>query len=155
MGRMRILLTLLLSMASPMVGTAQPTVGVEARPAPTPAVLDIEDIGKGTVPIDGEWQFHLGDDVRWASLSYDDSQWEHIKTDSSWGAQTHPSYSGFAWYRRHLDIAPSRVADLKLAILMPAVEDEYSVYWNGVEIGSQGTLPPHAVSYTAHPQSVA
>src|SRR6266576_3173202 len=99
MGRMRILLTLLLSMASPMVGTAQPTVGVEARPAP-PAVLDIEDIGKGTVPIDGEWQFHLGDDARWASPSYDDSQWEHIKTDASWGAQTHPSYSGFAWYRR-------------------------------------------------------
>jgi serine phosphatase RsbU (regulator of sigma subunit) len=155
MGRMRILLTLLLSMASPMVGTAQPTVGVEARPAPTPAVLDIEDIGKGTVPIDGEWQFHLGDDVRWASPSYDDSQWEHIKTDTSWGAQTHPSYSGFAWYRRHLDIAPSRVADEKLAILMPAVEDEYDVYWNGVEIGSQGTLPPHAVWYTAHRQSFA
>jgi hypothetical protein len=155
MGRMRILLTLLLSMASPIVGIAQPTVGVEARPAPTPAVLDIDDIGKGTVPIGGEWQFHPGDDVRWASPSYDDSQWEHIKTDKSWGAQTHPSYSGFAWYRRHLDIAPPRVADLKLAILMPAVDDEYEVYWNGVEIGSQGTLPPHAVWYTAHRQSFA
>jgi hypothetical protein len=155
MGRMRILLTLLLSMASPIVGTAQPTVGAEAIPAPRPAVLDIEDIGRGTVPIDGEWQFHLGDDMRWASPSYDDSLWEHITADKSWGAQTHPSYSGFAWYRRHLDLAPSRVADEKLAILMPAVEDEYAVYWNGVEIGSQGTMPPDAVWYTAHRQSFA
>jgi hypothetical protein len=143
---------LLLSIASPIVGTAQSTVGAEARPAPTLAMMDI---GRGTLPIDGEWQFHLGDDMRWASASYDDSQWEHIKADNSWGAQTHPSYSGFAWYRRHLDMTPSRVADRKLAILMPAVEDEYDLYWNGVEIGSQGTLPPHAVWYFPHRQSFA
>jgi Stage II sporulation protein E (SpoIIE) len=152
MGRLRILLALLLSMASPFVGTAQPAGGVDARLVPT---LAIEDIGKGTVPIDGEWQFHLGDDRRWTSPSYDDSQWEHIKADKSWGAQTHPSYSGFAWYRRHLDITRSEGADLKLVILMPAVEDEYELYWNGVKIGDQGTPPPHAVWYTAHPQSFA
>jgi Stage II sporulation protein E (SpoIIE) len=151
MGRLRVLFALL-CMASPIVGTAQPTVGAEAHSAST---LVIEDIGRGTVPIDGEWQFHLGDDMGWASPSYDDSQWEHIKADSSWGAQTHPSYDGFAWYRRHLDIEPLRVADLKLAILMPAVEDEYDLYWNGVEIGSEGTLPPHAVWYFPHRQSFA
>jgi serine phosphatase RsbU (regulator of sigma subunit) len=146
-------LALLLSMACPIVGTAQPTVGPET--APTLAILDIKDIGRGTVPIDGEWQFHLGDDRRWASPSYDDSRWEHLKADISWGAQTHPSYSGFAWYRRHLDITPSGAAHLKFAILMPAVEDEYDLYWNGVKIGDQGMPPPHAVWYTAHRQSFA
>src|SRR6266436_8900893 len=144
MSRMRSLLTLLLSMASPIVGTAQPTVGAEANRAPA---LAIEDIGRGTVPIDGEWQFHLGDDVRWSSPSYDDSQWEHIKTDSSWGTQTHPSYTGFAWYRRHLDIPPSPLANAKLAILMPPVEDAYELFWNGARIGHQGDPPPHAVWY--------
>ena len=152
MGRMRSLLTLLLCMASPIVGSARPAIGAEANRAST---LAIEDIGRGTVPIDGEWQFHLGDDVRWSSPSYDDSQWEHIKADKSWGAQTHPSYTGFAWYRRHIEIPSSRAANLKLAILMPAVEDEYDLYWNGVEIGSQGTLPPHPAWYTAHRQSFA
>jgi hypothetical protein len=152
MRRLRILIALLLFTASPIVGTARPAVGVEAQSAST---LVIEDIGRGTVPIDGEWQFHLGDDMHWASPSYDDSQWEQIQTDTSWGTQTHPSYSGFAWYRRHLDITPSPVANLKLAILMPAVEDEYELYWNGVEIGSQGTPPPHAVWYFPHRQSFA
>ena len=107
------------------------------------------------MPVDGEWQFHLGDDMRWASPSYDDSQWEQIKADNSWGAQTHPSYAGFAWYRRRLDMPPLRVANLKLAILMPAIEDDYEVYWNGEEIGGQGTLPPHAVWYQPHRQSFA
>jgi serine phosphatase RsbU (regulator of sigma subunit) len=158
MRRLRVLFALLSSMASSMVGTAQPTVGVEANRAPTLAILDIldiKDIGRGTVPIDGEWQFHLGDDMRWASPSYDDSQWEHIKADKSWGAQSHPSYSGFAWYRRHLNITSSGTADRKLAILMPAVEDEYDLYWNGGTIGDQGMPPPHAVWYTAHRQSFA
>ena len=151
MGRLHILLVLL-SVASSLAGRAQLSAGAKVRRAPT---LAIEDIGRGTVPIDGEWQFHLGDDMGWASPSYDDSQWEHIQAESSWGAQTHPSYSGFAWYRRHLDITPSRVGNVKLAILMPAIEDEYDLYWNGVEIGSQGTLPPHAVWYFPHRQSVA
>jgi hypothetical protein len=65
----------------------------EAQPSP---VLIIRDIGPGEVPIDGEWEFHLGDDGRWAAPAYDDSQWEHIKADDSWGSQTHPSYTGFA-----------------------------------------------------------
>ena len=72
MGRLRVLFALLSLMASPMVGTAQPIVGVEANRASTLAILDIldiKDIGRGTVPIDGEWQFHLGDDMRWASPS--------------------------------------------------------------------------------------
>jgi hypothetical protein len=152
MGRRCILLAMLFFWHPLIYGFPQPTVRGDAGALP---VLDIGDIGRGTVPIDGEWQFHLGDDVRWASPSYDDSQWEHIKADHTWGAQTHPSYSGFAWYRRHLDIAPSRVANLKLAILMPAVDDEYHLYWNGAEIGNQGTLPPHATWYNAHRQSFA
>ncbi len=152
MRRLSILFALLLFVAFPIVGTSQPAVGVDAQSV---SALAIEDIGRGTVPIDGEWQFHLGDDMHWASPSYDDSQWEHIQADTSWGAQSHPSYSGFAWYRRHLAITPSQVANLKLAILMPAVEDEYDLYWNGVEIGSQGTLQPHAVWYFPHRQSFA
>src|SRR5258705_1721637 len=124
MGRLCVLFALLSLMASPVVGTAQPTAGVEARAASTLAILDIlniKDIGRGTVPIDGEWEFHLGDDVRWASPSYDDSQGEHIKADKNWGAQSHPSYSGFALYQRQLNITSSGGADLEVQIVMPAV----------------------------------
>jgi len=46
--------------------------------------LVIKDIGPGLVPIDGEWQFHLGDDARWANPKCDDTQWEQIKADDTW-----------------------------------------------------------------------
>lgn len=125
--------------------------GAEPRPVPP---LTIKDIGPGEVAIDGDWQFHVGDDMRWASPSYDDSLWEHIKADDTWGAQTHPSYTGFAWYRRHLDIA-SRPSNQKLAILMPPVDDAYELYWDGVKIGNFGTLPPNAVPDVGRRQSFA
>jgi hypothetical protein len=125
---------------------------VEARSAP---VLDIDDIGRGAVPIDGEWQFHLGDDPHWAAPAYDDSQWEHITTKKTWGAQTHPSYTGFAWYRRHLAIPPPHLPNPKLAILMPSVEDAYEFFWNGVLIGHQGNPSPGANWYLERRQSFA
>ena len=40
------------------------------------------------------WQFHLGDDLRWAQPSFDDSGWAAIRTDDTWGDQGYPSYYG-------------------------------------------------------------
>ena len=79
----------------------------------------IRDIGSGVVAVEGDWQFHSGDDLGWADPAYDDSEWERIKADDTWGAQTHPAYTGFAWYRRRLEIARSGAGNQKLAILMP------------------------------------
>jgi hypothetical protein len=77
----------------------------------------------------------------WANPAYDDSHWEQIRGDDTWGAQTHPGHTGFAWYRRHIEISG---ADKSLAILMPPVDDAYELYWNGQKIGSYGSMPPHA-----------
>ena len=148
--RSRYVLLAVLTSSSLVAGALQQAV--EPRAAPP---LTIKDIGPGVVPIDGDWQFHLGDDMRWADPAYDDSQWEHIKANDTWGAQTHPSYTGFAWYRRHLDITPSAAGAQKLAILMPPVDDAYELYWNGQEIGNQGKLSPNAVWPLGHRQSFA
>jgi hypothetical protein len=107
--------------------------------------LTVQNPGTGSVPLDGKWQFHLGDDVAWANPALDDSPWEQISADTTWGAQTHPSYAGFAWYRRHITIENSNPAGTKnLAILIPPVDDVYDLYWNGKKIGSYGAMPPHA-----------
>jgi hypothetical protein len=150
MRRVAVFFVLLLCNPAVVVRALQPT----ARANPVP-ILSVENIGHGAVPIDGEWQFQLGDDMRWAAPAYDDSEWEHITADKTWGAQTHPSYTGFAWYRRHLDIPPSPLANPKLAILMPPVEDAYELFWNGARIGQQGNPPPPAVWYLEHRQSFA
>ncbi len=108
--------------------------------------LTVQNPGTGSVPIDGKWQFHLGDDLAWANPGLDDSAWEQINADTTWGAQTHPSYTGFAWYRRHITVDNSNAPQTKsLALLIPPVDDAYDLYWNGKKIGSYGSLPPHAV----------
>jgi len=122
------------------------------NPAPKPAAktaptLVVEGVGKGAVPLDGSWQFHLGDNPAWADPLFDDSGWETIEADSPWGAQQHPSYTGFAWYRRHLEILPTAGATHDYRILIPHAEDAYEVYWNGNLAGSYGKLPPHAKWY--------
>ena len=114
------------------------------KPAP---VLTIQSVGPGVVELNGPWQFHMGDDLRWSSPSFDDSEWEQISADSPWASQTHPGYTGFAWYRRHLEVGPLARGKSGYALLMPPVDDAYQVYWNGVLIGHYGSVPPHPKWY--------
>jgi hypothetical protein len=118
-----------LSLASP--GIAEP--------------LKVNNPGTGSVPLQGNWQFHLGDDKAWADPALDDSGWEQIHVDAPWGSQSHPSYTGFAWYRRRIEIDDSNAAGTKkLALLIPPIEDAYEIYWNGQKLGTYGSLPPRA-----------
>jgi hypothetical protein len=108
---------------------------------PTP-VLTVEGLGQGAVALDGPWQFRTGDNPEWASPSFDDSAWEPIQITGSWGSQSHPGYTGYAWYRRHLEIHAVGGAHPNYALLMPPVDDAYEVFWNGKLIGHSGKLPP-------------
>lgn len=109
--------------------------------------LSIQGLGPSAVQLDGPWQFHLGDDPRWASSSFDDSRWETINVASSWGSQSHPGYTGYAWYRRHIKIDTLAGDKSTYALLMPQVDDAYEVYWNGKLIGRCGKLPPSPYWY--------
>jgi hypothetical protein len=120
------------------------------QPSPKPGnasapTLVIQGVGKGVVPIDGSWQFHLGDDPHWADPTYNDADWESMEVNAPWGAQQHPSYTGFAWYRRHLDVQPTAGATHDYSILIPHGEDSYEVYWNGQLAGRYGRVAPHAL----------
>jgi hypothetical protein len=105
--------------------------------------------GKGTVTVEGNWRFHTSDDLSWADPKLDDSQWETITADGTWGSQTHPGHTGFAWYRRAVEIDGVHG---QLSLLVPAVADAYEVYWNGEKLGGDGRLPPH-VDWKAFPRT--
>jgi hypothetical protein len=100
-----------------------------------------QDPGKGFVEVGGDWRFHTGDDLQWAVPGYDDSGWELLRGDKTWGAQTHPSYVGFAWYRKRIEVTPGNA---QIGLLVRPVDDIYELYWNGKKIGSDGQMPPHA-----------
>ncbi len=124
----------------------------QAEPAATPAsMLVLDGLGKGAAPLDGPWQFHLGDNPAWASPSFDDFYWTQITADKPWGLQGHPSYAGYAWYRRHITVSPAPGAAPDFALLIPAVDDVYELYWNGVPVGHLGHMPPHWVWYAGVP----
>jgi Stage II sporulation protein E (SpoIIE) len=106
--------------------------------------------GKGFVEVGGNWHFRTGDDLAWAQPEYDDSGWEQLRGDETWGAQTHPGYVGFAWYRKPIEVAG---APGPLTILMPPVQDAYEIYWNGTRVGGSGKLPPEA-EWAADPRAL-
>lgn len=56
--------------------------------------------------------------------------------------QGHPGYTGYAWYRKRLEIG---AGEKPLGIFIPESDGAYEVYWNGQRMGGSGSLPPHAV----------
>jgi len=125
--------------------TQQPTAPSAAAP------LVVQGLGETTAPVGGAWQFHTGDDPAWASPTLDDSKWEGIRVDKPWGEQGHFGYTGYAWYRRHIDFVAVPGAAPDLAMLLPRVEDAYEVYWNGEQVGHVGKLPPDPVWFYQSP----
>jgi hypothetical protein len=106
--------------------------------------------------LDGSWRFRTGDDPHGADVRADDGEWETIDLTArpgshdgdvglpdyvrGWMAHGHPGYSGYAWYRRVVDV-PAGPATWD--ILGPTlVEDGYELYWNGQLLGGSGRLGP-------------
>jgi hypothetical protein len=111
--------------------------------------LTIEGLGKGAAPLDGEWQFHLGDNMSWAAPAIDDATghngWEQLTADKPWGQQGHAAYTGFAWYRRHIALKLASGVAPDVVMFIPPVDDAYEIYWNGALVGRDGGVPPHLV----------
>jgi len=107
--------------------------------------------------LDGNWRFHTGDDPHWADASVDDHDWDTIDLTAQagshdgdvglpdyvdgWMAHGHPGYTGYAWYRREVNVPAGHAS---FDILGPTlVEDGYELYWNGRLLGGSGSLGAH------------
>jgi hypothetical protein len=106
--------------------------------------------------LDGTWRFHAGDDPHGADARLDDAAWDGIDLTArpgshdgdvglpdyvaGWMAHGHAGYTGYAWYRRAVDVPP---APASWDLLGPTlVEDGYELYWNGQLLGGSGRLAP-------------
>ena len=101
-----------------------------------------------------EWKFRTGDDLKWASVDFNDSTWSMISPEKVWEQQGYRGYDGFAWYRATFVIPSSyrKVARKNGGYLLNLgkVDDVDVTYFNGEMIGQTGELPPHFVTkYTA------
>jgi Stage II sporulation protein E (SpoIIE) len=115
--------------------------------AQAPPVTVLDDFGRGVAKLDGQWQFHLGDNGAWAAPDIDDATghdgWEQITADAPWGAQGHRSYTGYSWYRIHLKISPAAGTSGDFALLAARIESTAEFYWNGVLVARSGKMPPY------------
>src|SRR5579862_8615689 len=122
-------------------------LGSYAQAQTAAPVLSIDGLGKGAAPVNGPWQFHLGDNAAWAAPQTVDNDrsagWEQIRTDKPWGEQGHPAYTGYAWYRKHVHLTMAPGAPADVAMLIERVENVYEIYWNGVLVGHHGQMPPN------------
>ena len=117
---------------------------------------DPSSLRAAAILLDGNWRFHTGDDPLWADIRADDSDWETIDLTaqpgshdgdvglpdhvSGWMAHGHRGYTGYAWYRRVVDVPAGQAS---WDILGPTlVEDGYELYWNGQLLGGSGRLGP-------------
>jgi serine phosphatase RsbU (regulator of sigma subunit) len=130
----------LLLFAAALLSGAPHACAAESKPAD---ILTIQGLGHGAADLDGPWRFSTGDNPQWAQPAFNDSSWQTIDANAPWGAQDHPSYAGFGWYRRHINIIPAPGTKEQFQVLFPDTEDSYEVYWNGNLVGSYGSMPPH------------
>ena len=81
------------------------------------------------------WRFHLdpdNDGVRqgWAGESFDDSQWQTVRTDEQWLRQIDERLNGYGWVRTKVDV-PEKFAHRKIMLLVGALDEQGWVYING------------------------
>ncbi len=105
------------------------------------STLVVEGLGRGTVALDGPWQFHTGDDPTWANPAFNDASWEQIDVSRPWGDQGHWAYAGHAWYRRHIEIKDEPNGATDFALFVPLASCSYEIYWNGLLIGRSDPMP--------------
>lgn len=103
----------------------------------------IDGIGRDLVSLKNPCRFHAGDDPAWSSPGMDDSSWEQVDIGKPLGSQGHWSFTGYGWFRCHLNVTPVEGVRRKLAILFSPVMGPYQVFWNGETIGAVGRMPPH------------
>jgi hypothetical protein len=118
--------------------------GLATQPAP-PGPLLVVHLREVPVLLAWPWHFHVGDDPAWANPKLEDSNWELISAARPWARQGHENYTGFAWYRLHVEFQQQGLESPGAALLIPHVDDAYELYWNGVLVGRNGRFPPHPI----------
>ncbi len=108
-----------------------------------------ESIGKmfdvneeGFLDLSGKWKFSIGDDSAWASLEYDDKNWEEIEVPEPWENEGFHGYNGYAWYRLTFTL-PLELEGKDLNLMLGFIDDIDQTFFNGKLVGLSGGFPPN------------
>jgi len=90
------------------------------------------------------WNFktdpqEVGQKQGWFKLEFKDSDWKSINAGINWEECGFPNYDGVVWYRKTVYI-PDTWNGEKIIIGFGGVDDLYTLYVNGKEVASHGSL---------------
>ncbi len=95
-----------------------------------------------SVQLAGRWKFMTGDDLSWATPSFNDAAWGTIDPKIVWEDQGFKKYNGFAWYRSTVLLrSPMKTgagATDSLRLSLGRIDDCDQVFLNGQLIGENG-----------------
>lgn len=93
---------------------------------------------KVDISLQGKWRFHIHDNLNWAAMDYDDSDWDELFVPGKWEDQQYRDYDGYAWYRTSFQYSKN-LGD-HLVMLLGKIDDLDQVFINGHLIGGTGDL---------------
>ena len=98
-------------------------------------------------------RFHKGDDMSWAKPETPDADWRTIDMTKTWDSQGIVINNGYGWYRVHVTIPKSLLADKEqqqiVVINIPKADDCDECYLNGKLIGKTGGMPGDKGGYSS------
>jgi serine phosphatase RsbU (regulator of sigma subunit) len=104
--------------------------------------LSAEKLTGDYVEISDSWRFHPGDDTIWASSTFDDSQWDTLKSMMWMDEYDIRDWEGIGWFRKVIKIDSS--LKNKSIGLMIHHEGASEIFLNGVKIFSFGKVSTRA-----------
>lgn len=98
------------------------------------------------------WKFQPGDDMNWATATFNDSGWQEITPGTVWEKQGYAGYDGYAWYRVTFTVPSKYRKDAEtfngFVLQLGRIDDADQTYFNGKLIGATGEFPPdYATKY--------
>jgi serine phosphatase RsbU (regulator of sigma subunit) len=98
--------------------------------------------------LDRQWRFQPGDNPRWASPDFDDSEWALVGAGADWEETGYRHLDGPAWYRFRVTLPAGHQA---FSLRLPVIYTSYQVFADGKLLLTQGQLPPHAAPFRSRP----
>jgi beta-galactosidase len=109
------------------------------------------------IPLPSQWKFAIdannkGRRKKWMKPTFDDSKWKSLTVPGYWESQgvnqtnsrfpdTKKPYDGYAWYRCKINI-PKAYKGQDLKLMLGAIDDMDTTYFNGTKIGAVGSETP-------------
>lgn len=123
---------------------AQRIVCLNLKPIPIILIATLltgHSVFSQVINLSTKWKFQIGDNLSWASPTYNDTKWELIPAPAAWEDQGYHGYDGFAWYRVKFDGRKLNRESLYF-VNLGYIDDADEAYLNGELIGFSGQCTP-------------